>query len=68
MKLFFLSWDLNFLLQFDGEGASTGEGASSEGGASCTSPPDGKDDKTKKKNRCAVCRKKLGLTGTFSLI
>ncbi|CAH1404604.1 unnamed protein product [Nezara viridula] len=49
--------------EFDGEGASTGEGASSEGGASCTSPPDGKDDKTKKKNRCAVCRKKLGLTG-----
>nr|BAN21212.1 zinc finger protein [Riptortus pedestris] len=48
--------------EFDGEGSSA-EGAIAESSPAGTSPTDGKDDKTKKKNRCAVCRKKLGLTG-----
>lgn len=57
----------------DGEGAVGGGGSSAESSVSSGDVDDsfeGKDsDKEgkKKKNRCAVCRKKVGLTGAYHI-
>ncbi|XP_022184658.1 AN1-type zinc finger protein 6 [Nilaparvata lugens] len=47
-------------------GAATASSSGAESGGDLDDSHDGKDDKdakTKKKNRCALCRKKVGLTG-----
>lgn len=50
--------------KFDEEGGAGTSGTST--GASDTDPDDKDPSKDKKKkNRCAVCRKKVGLTGKY---
>ena len=57
----------------DGEGAVGGGGSSAESSVSSGDVDDSFDGKDsdkegkKKKNRCAVCRKKVGLTGMLLL-
>lgn len=50
------------------EGEAAGSSSSAENNPDLDESQDNKDDKDpkKKKNRCAMCRKKVGLTGNVN--
>lgn len=54
---------------FQSEGEAAGSSSAADNSQDLDESQDNKDDKDvkKKKNRCAMCRKKVGLTGKLSL-